>query len=129
MPPPEQNPAAMSVEIEHLKSGQKRIEIGMGDVSGKIDGVGRIVNEFSASLIKRDALVERLFERVVILEDIAQARTKIANRGEAYMNTTKYLLPVALTMMCTCVGWLITRVDGHDLKIHQIEITQAENNK
>jgi len=123
--PPEKSMGVVSVEIEHLQQGQTRIEAGLEKLSGKLDSVGDALTSLIRLTEKHDALADR----VSALEVTAKERETVAHRGEAYMNATKYLLPLALTVIMSMVGWLVSRVDDHDMKIQKIEVHEAESHK
>jgi len=123
--PPERNVESMAVEIQHLQQGQSRIESSIDKLSDKLDGVGQALTSLIRLTEKHDALADR----VKILETESKSREGVVHRGEAYMSAAKYLFPFALVVMSSFIGWLITRVDGHDTKIHQIEVKEAEVHK
>lgn len=123
--PPEKTMGVVSVEIEHLQQGQTRIEASLDKLSGKLDSVGEALTSLIRLTEKHDALADR----VTVLETTAKERETVAHRGEAYMNATKYLLPLALGVIISMVGWLVSRVDGHDDKLHQLEVNHAEKHK
>jgi hypothetical protein len=121
--PPEKSVDSMAVEITHLQQGQVRIESSIDKLSDKLDGVGQALTSLIRLTEKHDALADR----VKILESESSDRAEVAHRGEAYMNATKYLLPLALGVIVSMVGWLVSRVDNHDSQIHQLEVNHAEN--
>jgi len=123
--PPEKSMGVVSVEIEHLQQGQVRIEAGLEKLSGKLDSVGDALTSLIRLTEKHDALADR----VSVLETTAKERETVAHRGQAYMNATKYLLPLALTVIMSMVGWLVSRVDEHDEKLHDITVKHAEAHK
>lgn len=125
MPPNEKSIGVVSVEIEHLQEGQKRIEDGLGSLAGKVDTVASALGDLIRFTEKHDALSLR----VTNLEIESRSRADIANRGKAYMDVTKFLVPVTLAAVLTFFGWFGPQIIAVDRRIHNLELGAPKSEK